>query len=45
MRYTANANSPPLLHVLLWCKPQGFGSVWSVKYMLKIPICNTNTHL
>ena len=45
MRYTTNANSTPFLHVSLWCKPQGIGSVLSVKYMLNIALCNTNTHL
>ena len=45
MRYTTNANFTPLLHVPLWCKPRGIGSVLSVKYMANIPICNNNIHL
>ena len=45
IRYTSNANSTPLLHVSLWCKPRRIGSVLSVKYMPNIPICNTNIHL
>ena len=45
MRYTTNANFTPLLHVPLWCKPRGIGSVLSVKYRANIPICNNNIHL
>ena len=41
MRYTTNANSTPLLHVSFWCKPRGIRSVLSVKYVPKVPICNT----
>ena len=41
MRYTTNANSIPLLHVSFWCKPRGIRSVLSVKYVPKVPICNT----